>query len=141
MNYVFDTSVAIKTVITEADSPKAIRLRDDFNNGVHQLLAPDLFPTEICNVLMMAERTGKILPGNADAFFLDFLQDLPALHGAIPLLPRSLEIAKQFRQTVYDCLYVALAEREGCELVTADDKLVKAVQQALPFVIHLTSLP
>jgi predicted nucleic acid-binding protein len=26
---------------------------------------------------------------------------------------------------VYDCLYVALAEREKCDLVTADEKLVR----------------
>ena len=45
------------------------------------------------------------------------------------------------RQTVYDCLYIALAERERCELVTADDKLVKAVQPTLPFVLALSSLP
>lgn len=45
---------------------------------VQQLLAPNLFPTEICNVLMMAERTGKILPGDANALFMDFLRDLPS---------------------------------------------------------------
>jgi predicted nucleic acid-binding protein len=50
-------------------------------------------------------------------------------------------LAKQFRQTVYDCLYIALAEREACELVTADAKLVKAVQPTLPFVLQLSSLP
>jgi len=69
------------------------------------------------------------------------LSGLPPLVTAVPLLPRALEIAKLFRQTVYDCLYVALAEREGRELVTADDKLVKAVQPTLPFVVHLSSLP
>src|SRR5437764_5957293 len=31
------------------------------------------------------------------------------------------DISSQLRQSVYDCLYVALAERESCELVTADD--------------------
>jgi hypothetical protein len=56
-----DTSVAIKTVIKEADSAKAIQLRDDYNNAIHDLLAPDIFPTEICNVLMMAERRGTQL--------------------------------------------------------------------------------
>jgi predicted nucleic acid-binding protein len=42
---------------------------------------------------------------------------------------------------VYDALYVALAEREGCELVTADDKLVNALQSKMPFVIPLANLP
>jgi predicted nucleic acid-binding protein len=41
---------------------------------------------------------------------------------------------------VYDCLYVALAENEGCELVTADDKLVKNLKM-FPFIIQLSSLP
>jgi predicted nucleic acid-binding protein len=40
-----------------------------------------------------------------------------------------------------DCLYVALAEAENCELVTADDKLVKALQAMFPGIVHLGSFP
>ena len=141
MKYVIDTSVYIKTYVQEQDSGTALRLRDEYHQGVHALIAPDMFPTEMCNVLMILERAGKIKPGDADLFFMHFLSELPPLLAATPLLPRSLEIAKQFRQTVYDCLYIALAEREACELVTADDKLVKAVQPTLPFVIPLSRLP
>jgi predicted nucleic acid-binding protein len=141
MKYAVDTSVAIKTVVAEADSDKAIQLRDDYNNAVHDLIVPDLYPAEICNVLMMLERSGKIGAGQAALFLRSFLQDLPVLFDAAPLLPRALEISQQFRQSVYDCLYVALAEREGCELVTADDKLIKAVQPTMPFVISLAMLP
>src|SRR5262245_32869797 len=133
MKYVIDTSVEIKTFVTEADSPKALQLRDDYRNGIHELLAPDLFPVEVCNALMILERSGKLQPGEADILFARFLLNLPKLYNAIPLLPRALEIAKLFRQSVYDCLYVATAEREGCELVTADDKLIKGVQPAMPF--------
>jgi predicted nucleic acid-binding protein len=141
MKYVIDTSVDIKTYVQERDSGKAIQLRNDYHQGVHALIAPDIFPTEMCNVLMILERSGRIKPGEADVFFMHSLSELPPLLAAIPLLPRALEIAKRFRQTVYDCLYIALAEREGCELVTADDKLVKAVQPKLPFVLLLSSLP
>ncbi|HEX4588910.1 MAG TPA: type II toxin-antitoxin system VapC family toxin [Gemmataceae bacterium] len=141
MKYVIDTSVDVKTYVQEPDSGTAVRLRDDYHHGLHELMAPDIFPTEMCNVLVILERSGKIKPGDAELFFGQFLSQLPPLVSAVPLLPRALEIAKQFRQTVYDCLYVALAEREGCELVTADDKLVRAVQPALPFVVPLSSLP
>jgi predicted nucleic acid-binding protein len=95
----------------------------------------------MCNVLMILERSGKIKAGDATLFFGYFLSELPPLFPAVALLPRALEIAKQFRQTVYDCLYVALAEREGYELVTADDKLVLAVGPTLPFVVPLSALP
>jgi len=47
MKYVIDTSVAFKWVIAEADSDKAIRLRDDFCTAIHELLAPDLFPIHV----------------------------------------------------------------------------------------------
>jgi predicted nucleic acid-binding protein len=42
---------------------------------------------------------------------------------------------------VYDCLYVALAEEENCQLVTADDKLIKNLQKSFSFIISLASLP
>ena len=39
----------------------------------------------------------------------------------------AFDIASQTRASVYDALYVALAEREGCDLATADEKLIKAL--------------
>jgi predicted nucleic acid-binding protein len=60
MKYVLDSSVALKWVLPEADSARAIRLRDESINGIHQLLAPDLFPLEIANRLVAAERQGRI---------------------------------------------------------------------------------
>ena len=104
MKYVIDTSMEVKTFVQEQDSGKAVRLRNDYHQGVHELIAPDFFPTEMCNVLMIPERSGKIKPGDSDLFFGQFLSQLPPIVPAIPLLPRALEIAKQFRQTVYDCL-------------------------------------
>jgi predicted nucleic acid-binding protein len=56
------------------------------------------------------------------------------------LLKRALEIASQASIGVYDCLYVALAERAGCELLTADDRLVRALQPRFPFITALSSL-
>lgn len=141
MKYVVDTAVAVKLVLPEPDSPKAIKLFGDYAQAIHELLAPDLFPTEVANVLVMAERSGKLKVGEAVAGYQNILRVSPALHVAIPLLPRAIEIAQQFRQSVYDCLYVALAEREACELVTADDKLIQALQATMPFVISLSGLP
>ncbi len=70
------------------------------------------------------------------------MKQLPALHFVWPdLLPRAHAIAEGTVASVYDCLYVALAEREECELVTADDKLVKNLQATFPFIMSLSSLP
>lgn len=141
MNYVIDCSTAFKWVVAEPDTPKAVRLRNDYRNAIHQLLAPDLFPTEIANALLVAERRGRIKPGEGARLLADVLQTLPVLHDATALLARAYEIAYASHRSVYDCLYVALAERESCELVTADDKLIRDLQVQFRFVIALTSLP
>jgi predicted nucleic acid-binding protein len=56
MRYVLDSSVAFKWLVPEMDTPKALRLRNDFRNGVHDLIAPDNFPVETIHALTRAER-------------------------------------------------------------------------------------
>jgi predicted nucleic acid-binding protein len=38
---------------------------------------------------------------------------------------------------VFDCVYVALAESEQCEFITADERLVNNVKATFPFVLFL----
>ena len=41
------------------------------------------------------------------------------------LLPAALAISVELRHAVYDCLYLALAEREGAALVTDDQAFLR----------------
>ena len=41
---------------------------------------------------------------------------------------------------VYDCLHVALAERERCELVTADERLMNSLLPFYPFIRYLDAV-
>jgi len=141
MKYVLDSSVALKWVLPEADSGKAIRLRDEYSNGIHELLAPDIFPSEIANGLASAERQNRIRTGESAIFLNDVLSAAPTLHHSSPLLIRAMEIAIPMKQAVYDCIYVALAETEGCELVTADDRLARSLRASYPFIVSLVALP
>jgi predicted nucleic acid-binding protein len=65
MRYVLDSSVAFKWVVIEPLSDKALLLRDDYRNGVHELLAPDFFPLEIAHALTRAEQQGRLTPRRA----------------------------------------------------------------------------
>ncbi len=47
-------------------------------------------------------------------------------HGHQSLLPRVLDLRSNF--SAYDACYVALAERLGAELLTADERLSRAVR-------------
>ena len=62
MRYVLDSCVGFKWAVIEADTAKARRLRDDFRKGVHELLAPDIFPVEIAHAMSRAERQGRVAP-------------------------------------------------------------------------------
>ena len=139
--YVLDSSVAFKWVVPEVDTDKALLLRDDFRNGVIQLISPDFFPLEVLHALTKAERQGRINPTEASTFWLDLMTTCPVLHPSLPLASRACSIATKARIGVYDCLYVALAEQEKCELVTADDKLVKNLQAQFSFIRPLASFP
>ena len=141
MRVVLDSSVAIKWVLPEPDTPKAVRLRNEFRIGLHEFLAPDIFPVEVSHALTRAERRGVIRPPASIVRLNNVLSYPPVLVPYLPLLGRAASISSQLRQGVYDCLYVALAERERCELLTADDKLARNLQPAFPFIRLLASLP
>lgn len=49
-------------------------------------------------------------------------------------------MSSQVHLGVYDCLYIALAEREECLLVTADERLVRNLQDKFPFIESLASV-
>ena len=44
MKYVIDASTAFQWEVPEPDSLKAIQLREDYRNGIHELISPDIFP-------------------------------------------------------------------------------------------------
>jgi predicted nucleic acid-binding protein len=138
MTYVIDSSVAVKWAIAEVDSDRALRVRDDFRTGLTDLVAPDVFPVELVHAMTRAERQNRVTPDEGAEFVADLLAALPRLYPSLPLLPRAYELSSQMRIGAYDCLYVALAEREQCELLTADARLLK-VFQGFP-IVALSSL-
>ena len=141
MRYVLDASVGLCWVIPRPLSANASRLRDDFRKSIHELIAPAHFPGEIASALTKPERQKLIPVGDAHLLIQDILNTPPVLYAIDSLFYRAIEISSQTRSGFYDCLYVALAEQENCELVTADDKLINALQGQFSFILSLASLP
>jgi predicted nucleic acid-binding protein len=139
MKYVLDASVGIKWVIVELDSDKATRLREDYRNTIHELIAPESFVIE-CAYSLTKKQRQRLVP-DARALWDEIMLDAPILSPNLSLMDRAFDISVQNRHNLYDCLYVALAEREGCELVTADGKLITSLQAKFPFMISLDLLP
>jgi predicted nucleic acid-binding protein len=141
MKYVLDASVAFHWVLPGAHSSKAQSLRDQYQQGIHVLIAPSVFAGEMANGLTKAERQKLILVGHAERLIEKVFRTLPKIYPYDPLLDRAVAISSRTRSGFYDCLYVALAERENCELLTADDKLARNLQTQFPFIKALASFP
>ena len=140
MKAVLDSCAAIQTVRPESDTRKAIKLIDEYRHGLHDLLTPDIFPLETLNSLAKAERQNRIPAGSGYALWQTILADAPAYHPHAPLFARAYAIATTTKVAVYDCLYVALAERESAEFITSDVKMHVALQRLFPFIRLLKDL-
>ena len=126
MKYVLDANVGLKFVLPEPDSPKALRLQEEFRNGIHEILVPDFFPVEVGNALTRAERKHLILPGQAAILFDSVIDPCPEIHASMPFMPQAIERSSRLRASVFDAIYFLLAEEHDCEFVTADRRIINA---------------
>ena len=121
MSWVVDASIAVKWVIPEVLSDKADRVRD----GEDDVLAPDLLLVEVANALWKKTAAEEISAREADAAFDLVRRSGIDLRPTAPLLPRAMDLARRLGHPVYDCVYLALAEREDAAFVTADQRLLR----------------
>ena len=136
--FVLDSSVAVKWVLQEAGTTKALVLREDILDEIHEVIAPDVFVSEVAHALTKAERQ-KIIPvGEAQKLLADILLYAPTLHSFLPLVARAVEISSSASIAITDCIFVALAEQEGCDMLTADQKLINNLPNSP--IVHLDTL-
>ncbi len=126
--YVLDASVAAKwfTRHEEADRQKAISLRALHQSGGCTLVIPEFSLLEILNAVRFSPRAEE-----ADAIrALGFLEQLRL--AIVPLdwdlLRKATAIAWGYQVALYDAAYVALAERQGFPLLTADEVMVRKMK-------------
>ncbi|MBI5166176.1 MAG: type II toxin-antitoxin system VapC family toxin [candidate division NC10 bacterium] len=131
-DWVVDSSIAVKWFVEEEHTEEALRIFDDLLSGAKILWAPDLLISEFTNVMWK-----RVLAGDIDeAFAVQSVRDLLQIDLKIvesrELVSSALELAVQFRRTVYDSLYLALSLRLECPIITADRRLYKAVHPEFP---------
>lgn len=120
---VVDASVAVKWFLPEEGSEQAETLL----GGKFRLIAPDLLWTEVANVVWKIARRGSITADEAQQMLRDASAMPVEIAESLPLLPKALRIATAADRSVYDSLYIALADREKASVVTADQRLANAL--------------
>lgn len=137
MRYVLDSAVALRWVLPEEDASKAMQLRQRLWDGHDEMFAPEVFAVEVAHSLTRAERQHRILLGQAKQFLGLILAAPPNFYPSLSMIDRAVEISSTHRIGVYDCLYIALAEQLGCDMITCDERLVANLQ---PFGFPVVSL-
>lgn len=125
MSIVVDASVAVAWCLPDEPDPTAERALDRLAG--EDGLVPALFWHEVRNVLLTAERRGRIEPDHADEA-LSWLRELPLTIGPGDDDIRVLALARRHRLTAYDAAYLALALAARCPLASLDGALSRAAR-------------
>jgi predicted nucleic acid-binding protein len=129
-----DASFALKLVLDEPDSEQVQALWSAWLAQGVTLIAPCHLAFEVTSVIRNHVYRREISPQAGQLAFEAFLAQEIELRHPGDLEARAWELAQQYnRPTAYDASYLALAESAGCELWTADGRLVRAVGGALPW--------
>ncbi len=123
MTFVVDSSVALSWCFEDERTPETRSLLERVaETGAS---APNHWPAEVLNGLMMAERRKRIGPDQRRRL-ADFLRDLPIKLDAETidqLWTATQTLAERFRLTVYDAIYLEQAHRLALPLATLDREL------------------
>ncbi len=134
---VLDASVVIKWFSNEENSEKAIGIRNRFVEGNVLIVCPDLTIYEVSNAL----RYAKVLDKRdlTEAIKSLYELEIDIIVPTRDVITKALELAIEHDITVYDAVYVSLAELLDARLVTSDEKLIKACKQ-VKSVVSLSAL-
>ena len=122
MALVLDASVTMAWVFEDEATPCAKAVFAQL--GSDEATVPAIWPLEVTNVLLIAERR-RIAQADA-ARFLQSLEALPiTVEAPIPIaaIDPVLTLAREQVLSVYEASYLELAMREGLALATQDARL------------------
>jgi predicted nucleic acid-binding protein len=138
---VVDSSVVIKWFVVEPYSPEARRLLNEYQSGALSLVAPDLLHAEVGNIVWKKHRFQGLSAADALLIIDSFRTLVFTQVSSAALLADAYSMAVTHQRSVYDALYLALSVREKCRLVTADEKLVRALGSGFPNLVWLGNWP
>lgn len=120
---VVDASIAAKWFLEQQSDTADLFL----SRFCGELCGPDLLRVEVCRVIVAAANARRVTVAQARAAIERWLDRIEL--GDVPLhatdggeMRAAVDLAMQLGHPLKDCIYLALAERLGCPLATADAK-------------------
>ena len=134
---VVDSSVVVKWFLPEPSRPEAMRLLRSYRERNMRLIAPALMMSEVCSVFCKRCRRRELSASAVNEAYRLLKINAPVLTPDIESMDEAVRLALTSGQAVYDCLYLALALRRGCDMITADAKFHGVMAPAFPMLLHL----
>lgn len=127
--FVLDCSVTMAWCFEDEADAYADAVLERLTSGTG--LVPSLWPLEVANVLLVAERKRRLT--EADSMrFLELLAQLPIAVTEMPGMTRAvavLDLGRAHALPAYDAAYLDLAMREAVPLATRDAALRAAARK------------
>ena len=129
-DFVIDNSVVMTWCFKDETSQYADLVLDRLE--VSDGFVPSIWPLEVCNVLLVAERKNRI--GEADsARFIALLSELPIIVEQEPperMIKEIFALARKHKLSSYDASYLDLAMRKGLPIATLDENLMAVAKRS-----------
>jgi predicted nucleic acid-binding protein len=128
--FVLDASVAMAWALPDEASAYSDLMLERLVAG--KAWVPNLWPYELANGLLMAQKRSRITAAQRVAFVEQVLKlpievDHPSTRAVLETLAL---LAEQYGLTAYDAAYLDLALRKGTPLITQDKALMLAAERA-----------
>ncbi len=132
---VLDASVVLKWYLPDEGRGKmALDLLNRYLADDLEILAPPLLEYEVMNGLVVAQRRGRLREEVIISAIEGFLNLGIKIVGVSGLYSRVLHFCRVYSRSAYDASYLALAEAEQINFITADETLYNAVKKDLGWV-------
>ncbi len=128
-NFVLDNSVVMAWCFEDESSQYSdiILGNLEFSTG----FVPTIWPLEVTNVLLVAERKGRISKAGVSRF-ITLLDQLPIVveqESPSRMFKEIFALGREYNLSSYDASYLDLAMRKGLSLATLDMKLITAANR------------
>lgn len=128
MNFVLDASVALSWCFEDEGGDYGVGVLDALRSS--EAIVASLWPLEMANGLVVAERRGRI-DGAGSARFMELVLSLPIVVDPVSrsrAFTVTHALARARGLSAYDAAYLEVALRHGVALATLDARLRAAAQ-------------
>jgi predicted nucleic acid-binding protein len=129
-DFVIDNSVVMSWCFKDETSKYTDAMLDYLEQA--KAYVPAIWPLEVSNVLLAAERRKRLSQSDSSRF-ISLLLELPIIvepESPERMLSEILSLARDFKLSSYDASYLDLAMRKGLPIATADKNIIEAAKKS-----------